>query len=223
MTEAGAAMRRVFDDRRWETPDDGQVVALTELAEQVRALAERVVLTDVAAEEIAAVAREADALTRRLAVASRTGPPIAQIDAAGSVVQLGSPVTGVLNPIAPPIELDVSGDGTVRAEFTLSPVYEGPPGFVHGGVSAMILDHLSGAAAAANGTPGMTAGLDLRYRRPTPHSVPLAAEARTVRVDGRKTFVDSRIIGPGGEVTAEATAVFVMPADGGAPLARRSE
>jgi acyl-coenzyme A thioesterase PaaI-like protein len=211
MTGARSAMQRVFDERQRNTLDDGQMAALTVLATSVRALTETIVLTEVAVDELAAVVREVDALTRRLAVATRTAPPVTQIDSAKIVVQPASPVTGALNPIAPPIEIVVSADGTSRAEFTLSVVYEGPPGFVHGGVSAMILDHLSGSAAAANGTPGMTAGLDMRYRRPTPHSVPLSAEAKALRVDGRKTFVESRIIGPDGVVTTEATAVFIMP------------
>ncbi|MCW2946559.1 MAG: thioesterase superfamily protein [Actinoallomurus sp.] len=212
MTGAGSAMPRVFfdDDERHALTGE-QALVLAELAASVRELIASVVLTDAETAEVAAVAREVDALTRRLAVARRTAPPVTEVDASGVIRQPGSPVTGELNPIAPPIVISLSPDGAARAEFTLSAVYEGPPGFVHGGVSAMILDHLSGSAAAANGTPGMTAGLDLRYRRPTPHGVPLSAEARTVRVDGRKTFVESRIIGPDGEVTTEATGVFVMP------------
>jgi acyl-coenzyme A thioesterase PaaI-like protein len=129
---------------------------------------------------------------------------------------IGSPVVPVTGAIcglllAPPIEIHVQPGGVSRTEFTLSDVYEGPPGFVHGGISALILDDLLGNAAAANGTPGMTATLDLRYRRPTPLGVPLVAEARTIRVEGRKTFVHATITNPEGQITIEATAMFVMP------------
>ncbi|MCO5992232.1 PaaI family thioesterase [Actinoallomurus rhizosphaericola] len=211
MTGAWAAMQRVFEERDRQDVDEVRIAGLAELAARVRELSELVVLTRAGQDEVAAVAGEVEALTRRLTEAGRGVPPGAQVDEGGVVRQIGSPVTGELNVLAPPIEIGVLPDGTARSEFTLGVLYEGPPGFVHGGVSAMVLDHLSGVAASANGTPGMTAGLDLRYRRPTPLYVPLVAEAKAVRVDGRKTFVESRILGPDGQVTAEATAVFIMP------------
>jgi acyl-coenzyme A thioesterase PaaI-like protein len=211
MTGAGAAMQRVFVTREQHALGPGQEDLLAGLAARVRELIEAVVLTDVELAEVAEVAGEVAKLTARLSAVRRVAPPIAQLDGQGLVRQLASPVSGRLNPIAPPVEMRAQPDGSVRCEFTLSAVYEGPPGFVHGGVSALILDQLLGSAAAANGTPGMTATLDLRYRRPTPYGVPLAAEARTVRVEGRKTYVDAVISGPDGKPTVEATAMFIMP------------
>ncbi|MGI8336510.1 PaaI family thioesterase [Actinomadura scrupuli] len=211
MTGAGAAMRRVFATRERHTLEPAQEDALAGLAARVRELTEAVVLTDVESAEVAEVAEEVAKLTARLSAVRHAAPPIARLDGHGLVHQLASPVSGRLNPIAPPVEMKAQPDGSVRCEFTLSVVYEGPPGFVHGGVSALILDQLLGSAAAANGTPGMTATLDLRYRRPTPHGVPLTAEARTVRVDGRKTYVDAVIFGPDGKPTVEATAMFILP------------
>jgi uncharacterized protein (TIGR00369 family) len=206
----GFPMQRVFsgEGRSQLTAEHG--AALAGLAERVRELIEATLLTDVDSAELAQIAETVAGLTERLNAARRTAPPIIAVDGGGLVQQPASPVTGPVNPISPPIEMTVS-DGTVRSEFTLSAVYEGPAGCVHGGVSAMILDHIAGAAALLNGTPGMTAGLDLRYRRPTPHSVPLIAEARADRVEGRKTFVEARIFGPDGKTTVEATGVFVMP------------
>ncbi|MCW2883346.1 MAG: hypothetical protein QOE54_4946 [Streptosporangiaceae bacterium] len=211
MTGAGSAMQRVFVTRERHALGADQIDALTELAARVRELTEAVVLTDVEPAEVAEVTEEVAKLTARLSAARRVAPPIAQLDGQGLVRQLASPVSGRLNPIAPPVEMKAQPDGSVRCEFTLSAVYEGPPGFVHGGVSALILDQLLGSAAAVNGTPGMTATLDLRYRRPTPYGVPLTAEARTVRVDGRKTYADAFIAGPDGKPTVEATAMFIMP------------
>jgi uncharacterized protein (TIGR00369 family) len=211
MNAARAAMRRAFVAGERHALDDDQVTVLAELAARVRELTEVVIFTDVDAAEIAAVSEQVEALTARLSVARRRTPPVAHLDGSGAPRQLASPVTGLLNPIAPPLEFVVGSDGTVSTEFTLSAVYEGPPGLVHGGVSAMVLDQLLGAAAMANGTPGMTATLTMRYRRPTPHGVPLVAEAKTTRVEGRKTFVDGRIIDPDGAPTVEATGMFVMP------------
>jgi uncharacterized protein (TIGR00369 family) len=214
MTTARAAMDRVFAahaaGERHVLGED-QVTALAGLAARVRELTEAVVFTDADAAEVAVVSEQVAALTARLSAARRPAPPVAHLDGSGVPRQLASPVTGRLNPIAPPLDFVVHADGTVSTEFTLNAVYEGPPGLVHGGISAMILDQLLGAAAAANGTPGMTATLAMRYRRPTPHGVPLVAEAKTERVEGRKTFVEGRILDPEGTPTVEATGMFIMP------------
>ncbi|SEG62317.1 Acyl-coenzyme A thioesterase PaaI, contains HGG motif [Thermomonospora echinospora] len=211
MTEARAAMGRIFRAREPRGLGEERVEGLAELAARVRELTEAVVLTDVDDAEVAAVAAQVAELTARLNTARRQEPPSIEFGADGAFRHLAGPVTGRLNPIAPPVEVAVHEDGTVRGVFTLNAVYEGPPGCVHGGVAALVLDHVLGMAAAANGTPGMTATLDMRYRRPTPHGVPLTVEAKAVRSEGRRTFVEAHITGPDGKVTVEATGMFVRP------------
>ncbi|MGP4027601.1 PaaI family thioesterase [Actinomadura sp. 3N407] len=195
---------------RQELGDD-EVTARAGLAARVRELAEAAVLTGVGAAEAAAVADEVEALTARLAVERRVAPPYVASSEGILERHTANPVNGALNPFAPPVDLQVTPDGAVRGEYTLSPLYEGPPSYVHGGVSAMVLDQALGMAAAVSGTPGMTATLELRYRRPTPLGVPLVVEARFSRVEGRKVHASGNITGPDGRVTVEATAMFIMP------------
>jgi acyl-coenzyme A thioesterase PaaI-like protein len=190
---------------------DDEAAALTGLAARVRELAEAVLLTGAGAAEAAAVADEVAALTARLAAGRRDAPPFVTPGERTMDRQIGNPVTGTLNPLAPPIDLAVTSGGIVRGTFTLGAVYEGPPSYVHGGVSAMVLDQALGMAAAATGTPGMTATLETRYRRPTPLAVPLQVEAKASRVEGRKVYASGTISGPDGRVTVEATAMFIMP------------
>ena len=190
---------------------DDEAAALSGLAARVRELAEATVLTGVGTAEAAAIAAEVEALTARLGAGRRAAPPFVPSSERRMDRQIGNPVTGALNPFAPPVELTVGSDGIVRGEFTLNPVYEGPPSYVHGGVSAMVLDQVLGMAAAASGTPGMTATLETRYRRPTPLGVPLSVEAKASRVEGRKVYASGTICGPDGRVTVEATAMFIMP------------
>lgn len=191
---------------------EDEAAALTGLAERVRELAAAAVLTGVGAGEAGAVADELAALTARLTAERRDAPPFAMTGGDHRMDrQVANPVTGRLNPFAPPVDLEVTSDGIVRGEFTLGPVHEGPPSYVHGGVSAMVLDQVLGMAAAATGTPGMTATLETRYRRPTPLGVPLLVEAKASRVEGRKVFASGTIAAPDGRVTVEATAMFVMP------------
>lgn len=181
------------------------------LAMRTRELVEAVVLSDVAIVELGAAAAEIGNLAERLG-ARRPGPVKSAVDPADRRRrQLHSPVTGEGNPLAPPIRITTTPEGTARAEFILGPVYEGLPDAVHGGVCAAILDSLLGAAAAAGHRPGMTAKLILSYLRPTPLGVPLVAEAWITGVDRRTTLVDGRILNERGELTVEATGEFSLP------------
>jgi acyl-coenzyme A thioesterase PaaI-like protein len=121
-----------------------------------------------------------------------------------------SPVIGAANPIAPPLAVHVCEDGSVIGEVTLRPIHEGPPGVVHGGWVASLLDQLLGHANAAAGVGGFTAQLTVRYLRPTPYDVPLVLRARTEQVQGRTVRASGEILADG-VVTAEATGLFKRP------------
>ncbi|GAA3219482.1 PaaI family thioesterase [Actinocorallia longicatena] len=195
---------------------EAQVAVRARLADEVRALIEAAVLTDVAEAEIEEVADQVRAMkdrlaARRFAAAPMGDAPDSGLDTQGMERQLGNPVVGAINPVAPPILFEVLPDRTLRSTFTLGDSYEGPPGFVHGGISAAIFDQLLGMASAASGTPGFTAGLELRYRMPTPLRTPLTLEAGFTRREGRKSWADGRITTPDGTVTIEATALFITP------------
>ncbi|WP_310526930.1 PaaI family thioesterase [Nocardioides sp.] len=120
----------------------------------------------------------------------------------------GNAVVGARNPIAPPLTI-VRDEARVCSEFELSAAYEGPPGLVHGGVLALILDQLLGEAAAAAGAPGMTGTLTVRYRRATPLGA-LHGEAHVDRVEGIKTYAVGHIADAEG-VCVEAEGVFILP------------
>jgi acyl-coenzyme A thioesterase PaaI-like protein len=117
---------------------------------------------------------------------------------------------GERNAIAPPLAMAHGDDGSVWTEFELGAAYEGPPGHVHGGVCALILDHVLGAAVHQPGRPAVTGTLTTRYRHGTPLSRTLRAEARIARVDGVKTFVSGQITA-GGVTTVEADGIFFFP------------
>ncbi|MER6987837.1 PaaI family thioesterase [Saccharopolyspora hirsuta] len=118
------------------------------------------------------------------------------------------PVTGPENAIAPPLHLTARADGSVRGVLTLGLPYQGPPGHVHGGISALLLDHALGVANHRAGLPGMTAELTLRYHRPTPLFEPLTVTARQVAADGRKIRTTGAIEARG-EVCVSAEGLFI--------------
>ncbi|WP_240771348.1 PaaI family thioesterase [Nocardioides sp. GY 10113] len=128
---------------------------------------------------------------------------------AGEGVARHDPVTGPENAIAPPLHVYGLPDGSVSGTVTLGLPYQGPPGCVHGGVSALLLDHTLGVANAwGPGPSGMTGTLTLRYRRRTPLFEELTVSARQVSHTGRKIRTVGTI-SAGGEVCVEADGLFI--------------
>ncbi len=123
----------------------------------------------------------------------------------------GNPVTGFRNAIAPPLVMHEESDGLWWSEFELGEAYQGPPGWVHGGVLALVLDQLLGEAASDGLTkPLFTGTITLRYLRGTPLGK-LRAEAAIERTDGYKTFVSGHMCDAEGK-TVEAEGIFIKPA-----------
>lgn len=193
-----------------EEAAEDRLAALARLAQRTRDLMEAVTLTDVPRDELDAVATQLADLTGRLRRMRRT-LPWPEVGPEGEIRNLGNAVTGICNPYAPPLVIEPAPGGGVRAEVRFGPVHAGPPGAVHGGVSAMVLDHLLGQAAALAGVGGMTGTLTLRYREPVPYGEPLVATATVTRREGRKSWVDGRIARPDGTSLVEATGLFVTP------------
>jgi acyl-coenzyme A thioesterase PaaI-like protein len=195
------------------------------LVESVRDLVEATVMTDVPATERAAIQAEIEALTRRLAVAERPDAVWMVKHTVGGLENadfehLTQAGNGRLNPQAPRLQwLTPDGEvsylamahpetGEVLARCILGRQHVGPPERAHGGVVATILDHVVGFATAVVQKPGMTAGLDIRYKGPTPYGVPLMVHARYTHSEGRKHFATGEIRADG-VITASALGVFI--------------
>ena len=106
--------------------DPALLAALTALAGRTRELVEAVVLSDAAIAELGAAAAEIGDLAARLGACRR--PPIRfEVDPSnGRLHQPHSPVTGEANPLAPPIRIATTPEGTARAEFNLGAVTRQP-------------------------------------------------------------------------------------------------
>lgn len=121
-----------------------------------------------------------------------------------------SPVSGMLNPIAPPVRLTVGEDNSASTTTTLGLAYQGPPGRVHGGLVATLLDHVMGYAAGTVDQWIFTRSLTVDYD----HAVPLFEEleivARVEQVEGRKIWVVGEIR-VAGSVVARARGLWLPP------------
>lgn len=191
--------------------------AESRLAEAVRRLMDASVVTDAGDEEMREIADRLDATSAqlegpgavRLAKGTRWPSREKMLDGDRD----HNPVTGPANPLSPPMSVEILDPDTdeVGAEVTMRPIHEGPPGGVHGGWIANLLDQLLGVANIASGNPAMTGELTIRYRKPTPIGVPLTLRARTESVEGRRMTTTGEIRTADGEITASAVGLFIRP------------
>jgi acyl-coenzyme A thioesterase PaaI-like protein len=178
------------------------------LAEAVRELVDATIRTE-ADDDVVAVARTAiEAVTASLR--QRIRPVGVSLRVGDRPLPLGNAAVGVCNPIAPPIVVNHQGGGRCWAEFVLGSAYEGPPTLVHGGVSALVLDHMLGEAASEGlSKPRFTGTITVKYLRGTPLG-PLRSEAWIDRREGVKVFARG-VISDAVGVTVEAEGVFIEP------------
>lgn len=128
----------------------------------------------------------------------------------GGILTWGNVAIGMRNAIAPPLQVVHGQDGSAAADVTLGAPYEGPPGHVHGGVCALLLDHILGATAHRPGKPAFTGTLTLRYVAPT-RLGDLRVNAWVESESESKTIAVGQITDPDGVVTVQAEGIFIRP------------
>lgn len=176
----------------------------------VRDLVDATIRTNVPDDEVRQAAADVAAIVDRLRASQLPGPAGVHYNDEGRAWNWGNAAVGRRNAIAPPLELVWNDDGLVHADLTLGAAYEGPPGLVHGGVSALLLDHIMGETASHRHTrTTFTGTLTMRYVRGTPLG-PIRLEARIEGTEGRKVFVVASVLDAEGP-TVEAHGVFVEP------------
>ncbi|KUI14988.1 thioesterase [Mycobacterium lehmannii] len=181
------------------------------LTEAVRRLICASLHTEIDETAVADAQAKIEAVTRILESTQRPVSSTLRHEVTGRPLAWANPAVGLRNAIAPPMVIHHERDGRCWSEFTLSGAYEGPPGWVHGGICALVLDHLLGEAASDGLTqPKFTGTISLRYLRGTPLG-PLRAEAFVERSEGVKTFARGYLLDAQGP-TVEAEGVFIQPA-----------
>ncbi len=186
---------------------------LVELAASVREIVDRMLRVEGAREELARARVELDAVARRLEPHARPEgtPRLGQ----GSWAEGARPyyVDGVMlpahHPQAPEFEI-ATEDGATRGRVRFGVVFEGPPGFVHGGHVACFFDQILGHHNLELGIPAMTASLTVRYRRPTPLFTWLRFEVRIAASEGRKVVTVGSLF-DADALVAEGEGLFVLP------------
>ncbi|RAK78258.1 PaaI family thioesterase [Aspergillus fijiensis CBS 313.89] len=120
--------------------------------------------------------------------------------------------------VVPPLVFCEEGGKSLVSLLYLGPSLCGHPGIVHGGLLATLLDEAMGRCCfpALPNRVGVTANLNLDYRLPAMAGNYVALRAETVKVEGRKAWVEARIEtlpedGKEPKVLVEAKALFIEP------------
>ncbi len=184
--------------------------ARAELAQELRVLIEATMTTPNASDASlrAAAVAVRDVSTALFGGAERSSPAGYTPHTHGDYLPR-SPIVGEASPMSPRIDWEIV-DGHCIATGTFTAQYEGPPGYVHGGMIALAFDEMLGIVNIANGCPGMTGTLTVKYRRPTPLYREVRFDAWVERVEGRR--IRSRAeLWAGETLCAESEGLFVQP------------
>ncbi|XP_061531584.1 acyl-coenzyme A thioesterase THEM4 [Phycodurus eques] len=94
--------------------------------------------------------------------------------------------------------------------FQAGHLLEGPPGHVHGGAIATMIDSVTGTHAAFISGPMMTANLNINYRSPIPLGSTVLVISSLDNKEGRKMFFSCKVTSSdGSKLHTEATALFL--------------
>jgi uncharacterized protein (TIGR00369 family) len=96
------------------------------------------------------------------------------------------------------------------ARVNLTRLHEGPPGHIHGGIIATLMDEAMSKLNRPLGVIAMTRHMEVDYLRPSPLHCELVLTARHVRREGRKLFHEAELKLPDGTVLAQAKGIFIV-------------
>lgn len=101
-------------------------------------------------------------------------------------------------------------DQTLRAKVLLGAGTQGPPGHVHGGCMAALLDEAMGGAAWMQSHMAVAAELTTRFQTMLPIGTRSIIEAKVTTVDGRKVRTQGLLRDEAGNVYCEGEALFII-------------
>jgi acyl-coenzyme A thioesterase PaaI-like protein len=117
-------------------------------------------------------------------------------------------VCGKSNPKSIGITWQKEAGNHIFASFEFSDFQQGPPGFVHGGASAAVMDEAMGLAVFHSGYKVVTANLSIEYRKPIPLGKPVKIQAVMSGKTERRIIALGEILLPDGSVAVSAKGIY---------------
>jgi uncharacterized protein (TIGR00369 family) len=116
---------------------------------------------------------------------------------------------GELNAQGMRLDLHASPEGS-WTELRVDAAFQGWEAVAHGGIVCTILDEVMAWAVIGRGTWGVTARLNVAFRKPIPTGRPIRAEGWVVQHDRRAVRAEGRIIdAESGETLATGASTFI--------------
>jgi uncharacterized protein (TIGR00369 family) len=116
---------------------------------------------------------------------------------------------GPANPVGLHLKFFLAPDGSVVSSPVIANTYEGPPGYLHGGMIATLLDEAMSKSVRALGKTAMTRKMEVEYLRPVSSGEQLRIEGRVLRSEPRKHWAEASIANADGKVLAKAHGLFI--------------
>ncbi len=116
---------------------------------------------------------------------------------------------GLANPSGLQLYFLLHEDRSVVCLATIPDTFEGHPGYLHGGIIATLLDETMSKAVRARGLTAMTRHLEIDYKRPVPSHTPIRIEGHVARSEGRKHWVEAKILDGSLSMLASGKGLFV--------------
>lgn len=113
------------------------------------------------------------------------------------------------------LEFFLADDGSVVCMAAIPDTFEGPVGHVHGGIIATLLDETMSKAVRARGFTAMTRHMEVDYLKPIPSCAPIRLEGHVTHNEGRKHWVQARILNADGTELAKGKGLFIEVRAGG--------
>ena len=116
---------------------------------------------------------------------------------------------GEANQMGLHLEFLLAEDHSVVSLPIIPDTFEGPTGYLHGGIIATLLDETMSKAIRAGGFTAMTRQMEVNYLRPVPSGAPLRLEGRLASTEGRKHWAEAKILNAEGATLAEGKGLFI--------------
>ena len=116
---------------------------------------------------------------------------------------------GQANPTGLHLEFLLAEDSSVVCLASVPDTFEGPQGYLHGGIIATLLDEAMSKSVRARGFTAMTRHMEVDYLRPVPSSTPIRLEGHVTRNEGRKHWTEARILDAERTVLAIGKGLFI--------------
>ena len=116
---------------------------------------------------------------------------------------------GPTNPIGLHLHFDRAETEGVRSRALLASQFQGWRGIAHGGIVMALLDEAMAHAAGFAGHRGVTASVNVRFRKPVPLEWPIEISGRVTWRRRNVLGVEAKILDESGTVLAEAEGSFV--------------